>query len=181
MAKDGTNRGGVRIGAGKKRKSLEEKILDGDANELQLADSQEKVAFSTEPPKTKDYLSAIQRNGEKLCADEIYKEIWKWIKSRNCENLIDNHLLEQYAMCVARWQQCENEVSRLGLKSKHPTTGGAMASIYVRMAQDYLKQINQLRYQIYSVVKDNSLPFGYSAVDNDPMEKILQTTKLKML
>ena len=31
MAKDGTNRGGIRIGAGRKRKPLEEKIAEGKA------------------------------------------------------------------------------------------------------------------------------------------------------
>ena len=31
MAKDGTNRGGVRVGAGRKKKSLDEKILEGRA------------------------------------------------------------------------------------------------------------------------------------------------------
>ena len=32
MAKDGTTRGGARIGAGKKSKSLDEKILEGKFN-----------------------------------------------------------------------------------------------------------------------------------------------------
>lgn len=168
MAKDGTNRGGVRVGAGRKRKSLDEKILEG-----QSVDAIKPVASDDMPPP-KDYLSSVQKDGEKLCAAEIYSETWLWLKSRGCENLIDNQLIEQYAMCVARWRQCEQAVSRFGLRGRHPTTGGEMTSVYVKMAQDYLKLIAQLRYQIYSAVKENSTLENLPYEGNDDMENLLR-------
>ena len=171
MAKDGTNRGGARVGAGRKKKSLEEKITDGQAT--QQAVSSSSVSDDAMPP-LKEYLSSKQKNGAKLCATEIYSEIWSWLKTRGCENLVDNHLLEQYSMCVARWQQCEQAISQLGLSGRHPTTGGLMSSIYVKMSQDYLKLIAQLRYQIYSVVKENSTLDGLPYGGNDDMEKLLR-------
>ena len=79
MAKDGTNRGGVRVGAGRKKKSLDEKILEGQA------EKSNKIIRSEEMPPPKEYLSSLQRNGEKLCADEIYSEMWIWLKARGCE------------------------------------------------------------------------------------------------
>ena len=170
MAKDGTNRGGVRVGAGRKRKSLDEKILEGQ--------SAGKIFSPPVPdekmPPLKEYLSEKQKNGEELCAAEVYAEIWSWLKTRGCENLIDIHLLEQYAMCVARWRQCEQAISRLGLSGRHPTTGGMMTSVYVKMSQDYLKLIAQLRYQIYSAVKENSTLDGLPYDGNDDMEKFFR-------
>lgn len=171
MAKDGTNRGGARVGAGRKKKSLEEKITDGQATQKVVSASS--VSDDAMPP-LKEYLSSKQKNGEKLCATEIYSEIWSWLKKRGCENLVDGHLLEQYSMCVARWQQCEQAISQLGLSGRHPTTGGVMSSVYVKMAQDYLKLIAQLRYQIYSVVKENSTLDGLPYAGNDDMEKLLR-------
>ena len=70
MAKDGTNRGGVRVGAGRKRKSLDEKILEGRKVETITPVS------SDDMPPPKEYLSSVQKNGEKLCAAEIYSETW---------------------------------------------------------------------------------------------------------
>ena len=171
MAKDGTNRGGVRVGAGRKRKSPDKKNLEGQ--------SAGKV-FSTLPvsdeemPPLKEYLSEKQKNGEELCAAEIYAEIWSWLKTRGCEKLIDSHTLEQYALCVARWRQCEQAISHCGLSGRHPTTGGQMSSVYVKMSQDYLKLIAQLRYQIYSVVKENSTLDGLPYDGNDDMEKFFR-------
>lgn len=171
MAKDGTNRVGVRVGAGRKRKSVDEKILDGQSVNLIKP-----VAIEEMPPP-KEYLSSVQKNGEKLCAAEIYSEIWHWLKARGCENLVDTQLIEQYSMCVARWRQCEQAISNLGLEGRHPTTGGKMTSVYVKMSQDYLKLIAQLRYQIYSAVKENSTLENLPYDVNDDMENLLRTKK----
>lgn len=175
MAKDGTSRGGVRIGAGKKRDSLSKKTLEGKAEKSQ---KNALPATSDNPPPIKKYMTAKQAHGEKLPTKEIYAEIWQWLKERNCENLIDNQLIEQYVMSVARWRQCEDYISRFGLIGEHPTTGGEMISVYVKMAQDYQKQINQLRYQIYSVVKENSALDCSLSTDGNRMEMLLHSKKM---
>ena len=175
MAKDGTNRGGLpRIGAGRKPKSLKEKILDGQA-QLPANDAMGKPM--KDMPKLKKFLTAKQQSGEKLQTAEIYSELWNWLVERGCENLIDNQLLEQYAMSVARWQQCEEYISKLGLVGEHPTTGGEMISVYVKMAQDYQRQINQLRYQIYSIVKENSSLECSMTAHGDGMEMLLRAKR----
>ena len=58
-------------------------------------------------------------------------------------------------MSVSRWIQCEEAVSEFGFLAKHPTTGNAMQSPYVAMSQNYMKQTNQLWFQIYQIVRDN--------------------------
>lgn len=177
MAKDGTNRGGMRIGSGKKRKSLEEKILEGKVERLNAASEFSPPKVSSDMPELKKFMTAKQRNGEKLQTETIYAELWNWLVARGCENLIDNQLLEQYAMSVARWQQCEEYISKLGLIGEHPTTGGEMISVYVKMAQDYQRQINQLRYQIYSIVKENSSMECSMTTHADGMEMLFKAKR----
>lgn len=174
MSKDGTSRGGVRIGAGRKRKSLDEKIIEGEISDV-MNPPDDIAEF--EIPALKKFMTAKQKNGEKLFAKEIHAEIWQWLKKNNCENLVDNQLIEQYVMSVARWRQCEEYISKLGLIGEHPTTGGEMISVYVKMSQDYQKQINQLRYQIYSVVRENSSVDCSIRSDGDKMETLLRSKK----
>ena len=176
MAKDGTSRGGLRIGAGKKRKPLEEKILEGKAEESATVATFPVNKTPKEIPQLKKFMTARQKNGEHLQTKKIYSEMWNWLAERGCEKLVDNQLLEQYSMAVARWQQCEEYISRCGLLGEHPTTGGEIVSVYVKMAQDWQKQINQLRYQIYAAVRDNST--GVAVNDqNDLMEGLLRRVK----
>ena len=177
MAKDGTNRGGLRIGAGKKNKSLDEKILEGKVERLIVPPVINPSKSSADMPELKKFMKARQKNGEKIQTAKIYEEMWHWLVDRNCEQLVDNQLLEQYAMSVARWQQCEEYISKLGLIGEHPTTGGEMISVYVKMAQDYQRQINQLRYQIYSVVKENSSMECSMTTHADGMEMLLRAKR----
>ena len=106
MAKDGTNRGGARVGAGRKPKALVEKIKDGDT--AQVIELPAPPTFEgVDVPPIKEYLKAKQKMGKDLCAEEVYKETWLWLKERGCEKLVNQQLIEQYAMSVSRWIQCE--------------------------------------------------------------------------
>lgn len=121
MAKDGTARGGQRVGAGRKSKALSDKIADGRLNGAMVLPEPEDIEGSDVPP-VKDYLKATQKNGKDLCAEGIYIETYKWLKDRSCEMLVNNQLIEQYAMSVSRWIQCEECISEYGFLAKHPTT-----------------------------------------------------------
>ena len=115
MAKDGTNRGGRRVRAGdkpapaaeKKQKGLPVKIISNDipaldTAELEAVDLPEGAVLNgTDMPKPSDYLSARQKNGVPLGADDIYRETWLWLKQRNCENLVNKRLIEAYAQAYA--------------------------------------------------------------------------------
>ena len=62
-------------------------------------------------PPVRDYLKARQKNGSELCAEEIFKETYLWLRRRGCETLVNNQLIEQYAMSVARWIQIDQRVT----------------------------------------------------------------------
>ena len=111
MARDGTNRGGRRVRAGDKPAPAAEKIQKGQQvqilnndiptlspTELEAVDLPEGAVMNgVDMPKPSDYLSARQKNGVPLGADEIYKETWLWLKKRNCEKLVNPRLIEAYA------------------------------------------------------------------------------------
>lgn len=179
VAKDGTMRGGPRPGQGRPRKALADKINDGTAEGALVLP--EPASFTGEDvPPVKEYLKAQQKNGKMLCAVEIYKEVYLWLKARSCEKLVSGQLIEQYAMSVSRWVQCEEAISEFGFLAKHPTTGNAIASPYVSMSQQYMKQSNQIWYQIYQVVKENcSVDFGGASPHDDMMEKLLASRRGK--
>ncbi len=187
MAKDGTNRGGRRVRAGGKPVPAAEKIQNGlpvkimsndipelEPAELEAVDLPEgAVLQGAEMPKPAEYLSARQKNGVPLGADEIYKETWLWLKQRSCENLVNKRLIESYAQAFARYIQCEDAMSSYGLLGKHPTTGGVMVSPFVQMSQQFQKTANMIWYQIYDIVKQNCTE-TFTDNLNDTMEQLLR-------
>ena len=188
MAKDGTMSGGPRFGQGRPPKAIQEKIAAGNpgGRKLQImevpdaTDLSENVEELTgeDMPEPKEYMKQQQRNGKDFCAEDVYKETWEWLKGRGCEKLVNPQLVSQYAMTVARWIQCEEAISEYGFIAKHPTTNAAIASPYVSMSQNYMKQVNQLWYQIYQIVKENCLTdYGGQTPQDDAMERLLRARK----
>ena len=87
MAKDGTNRGGARIGAGALRKPLAEKITEGNPGGRQLT----LMVFSDTAnlqgqtmPEPNKMLEAVQKDGKALVASEIYKSTWQLLNEHGC-------------------------------------------------------------------------------------------------
>lgn len=176
MAKDGTMRGGPRPGTGPKKKALTEKILNGTADGSMVLPEPVNMEGADIPP-VKDFMKAPQKNGRSLGAENIYREVYSWLKAYRCEKLVSSLLVHQFAMSYARWIQCEDCVSEYGHLAKHPTTGNAIASPYVAMSHDYFKQAMTALYQIQQIVKDNSsVSFGTDPQD-DLMERLLNTRK----
>lgn len=177
MAKDGTNRGGARIGAGAKKKPLADKIAEGNPGGRTLTVMEFKNAADLEGenmPEPNKMLEAVQKDGRVLVAGEVYRDTWKWLNDRGCSSLVSPQLLERYAMSVARWIQCEEAVTEFGFLAKHPTTGNAMQSPYVAMGQNYMTQTNRLWMEIFQIVKENSATeYSGSNPQDNVMERLL--------
>ena len=138
MARDGTIRGGARVGAGRKSKALAEKIESGNpgGRKLMVMELPTDVTLSgVDMPEIKSYMTERQKNGEDLDAAEVFEETWLWLKERGCEKLVSTQLIRSYAMMVSRWTQCEHAISEYGFLAKHPTTGQAVSSPYVSMSR----------------------------------------------
>ena len=121
MAKDGTNRGGARVGSGRKRKPLSERILDGGtAHRKTKVLPEPAVIIGTEfsgedmPPPSEWLKDETKNTQRKNQAAVIYAETWQWLKERKCEHLITKRQIEQYAAAVARYIQCEDGINTFG-------------------------------------------------------------------
>ena len=176
MAKDGTMRGGARVGAGKKPKALHQKINEGSVDGAFVLPQPVELDGADVPP-VKEYLKAAQKNGKELLAEEVFNETYLWLKKFGCAELVNTQLINQYAMAVARQIQCEEALSEYGFLAKHPTTGNAISSPYVSMLIQFTKQANQAWMQIYQIVKENcAVDFGASPHD-DMMERLLASRR----
>ena len=171
-------RGGARPGAGRKKSAVKEKAENGNpgGRRLEVLDIPE--VEGVDMPKPHEFLSAEQRDGSTLQAEEIYKETWEWLKKIGCAAKVSPQLLERYAMSVARWIQCEEAVTEFGFLAKHPTTGSAIQSPYVAMSQNFMSQTNRLWMEIYQIVKENCATeyTGVTPMD-DTMERLLRARK----
>ena len=172
MAKDGTSRGGYRGNAGRKKKPLAERLLEGKAFQSEFPEIAD--IDSEDIPEPKTYLMEKQRDGSSLGADEIYRDVYKWLVERKCEDFVHAQVIELYAMSVARYIQCEKAISKYGLIGKHPTTNNPMPSPFVTMSQAYAKQITASWYQINQIVKDNCTESYDSSPHTDLMETLMR-------
>ena len=184
MAKDGTTRGGRRVRSGTKPDPLVDKIQKGRSarvmefpvNNLPISDDMGYVADldGADMPEPSAYLSAMQRDGQPLGADIIYRETVRWLKDRGCDRLVNNRLVESYSEAFARYIQCSEAVSSYGLLGKHPTTKAPIASPFVQMMLAFQKQANLLWYEIFDVVKQNSTTAFEGDPQDDAMEMLLR-------
>lgn len=166
-------KGGKRIGAGRKKKSLAEKISKDSSliEELEIPDIE-----GVEMPKPHEFLSAKQRDGSTLQAGEIYRETWQWLDNLGISRKVSPHLIERYAVASARWMQCEEVTNKLGFLSKHPTTNKPIPSPFINIGINYMNQAVRLWNEIYQIVREN---VGNEYIEtnnpqNDMMEKLLR-------
>lgn len=173
--------GGARPGSGQKKKALSEKLLNGNPGKRKLTVMEFTDAVNLEGetmPPPRAYLASKQKDGRNLLAPEIYEKTWQWLNERGCSHLVPAQLIEQYAMSVSRWIQCEECITEFGFLAKHPTTGNAMLSPYVTASQSFMKQANNIWYQIYQVVRENcAAEFKGSTPHDDMMERLLTARK----
>ena len=173
--------GGARIGAGQKKKALSDKLVEGNPGKrkltvMEFTDTADLQGETMPPPR--DYLAARQKNGKELLAVEVYERTWTWLHERGCAHLIPAQILEQYAMAISRWIQCEECINEYGFLAKHPTTGAAIQSPYVAIANTYMTQANRLWSEIYQIVRENCTA-EYNGVNpqDDVMERLLRARK----
>ena len=100
------------------------------------------------------------------------------MKKIGCAAKVSPQLLERYAMCSARWVQCEEMTNRMGFLSKHPTTQKPIPSPFINIGINYMNQAVRLWNEIFQIVKDNcSTDYGEISPQDDLMERLLRARK----
>lgn len=169
-------RGGARAGAGRKKKAVIDKITEKSNQPIEVLDIPE--VDGVEMPKPKDILSATQRDGKSFMAKEIYEETWDWLKKIGCHTVVSPQVIERYAMCAARWIQCEQMTNELGFLSKHPTTGKPIPSPFINIGINYMNQAVRSWNEIYQIVKENcTVDYSGKNPQDDLMEKLLASRR----
>lgn len=132
---------------------------------IQKISDKKSEMLSYDMPPVSEYLKQKTKNTTANIAPQIYEETWDWLSERNCAHLIKKELLEQYSLITARWVQCEEGINMYGLLAKHPTTKMPIASPYVNMSLNFLKQANETWAKIIQIVNEHQ--------DDNEIEKIL--------
>ena len=165
--------GGARSGAGRKKTPLIERI-EAETADLTILDIPE--VDGAEMPKPHEFLSAKQKDGSTLQAGEIYKETWEWLKGVGCAAKVSPMLIERYAMASARWIQCEEMNSKLGLLGLHPVAHKPIPSPFANLSIQYSNLADRLWNEIFQIVKENCTTTysGGSNPEDDVMERLLR-------
>lgn len=158
-------RGGYRANAGRKKKPVEVKIIEGNPGHrpIEVVDFTEgKVDIPVDPPS-----NLSQR------AKEIYIAVYKWLADIDCLKGILPFNLEEYAFCKDRWLEAEDNISKFGMTIVDPK-GKQVVSPYVEIAKDYLKATNDCWNKIYQVVRESKLKkWDGKSPNDDVMESLL--------
>jgi hypothetical protein len=171
-------RGGRRPGAGRKKTAVKEKFEAGNPGGRKLEVLDIPDTEGEDMPEPHEFLSARQHDGSTLEAADIYRETWEWLDKLGVAKAVSPQLLERYAMCSARWIQCEEMTTRLGYLSKHPTTGKPIPSPFINIGINYMNQANRLWDEIFQIVKENcSAEYSGANPQDDVMERLLRARK----
>lgn len=156
---------------GRPAKALYKKIEEGNPGKRDLPVISDKVKNTefkfTMPP-------ALRNN---KFAKKVYTETVKWLKDINCIGLVPPYRIVGYALCIARWIECEQE-NNGGLLAAHPTTGQPIQSPYVDISLKYYKSAADTWDRIQEIVKQNStVNYNPNAPTIDRMEALLLSGK----
>ena len=81
MAKDGTARGGQRVGSGRKNNALADKITTGRLRNATVLPEPPEMEGLDMPP-VREYMLEKQKDGHDLCAEDVYRETYEWLRQR---------------------------------------------------------------------------------------------------
>ena len=157
--------GGYRPNAGRPKKSATEKILSGNPGKrpievLEFEDS------SNVLKKPANWLSPK--------AKAIWKEVYDWLEKIGCTKGILPYNLDEYAHCKSRWLECEDAITTHGFLLKDGN-GKTINNPCIAMAQNYLRQTNDVWAKIYAVVRETKLTeWNDNSPNDDIMENLLR-------
>ena len=169
-------RGGARPGAGRKKKPLADKILEGNPGKRPL----KVVEFygvpeegSLTPP---EFLKiASKETAENYpTADRIYGQVADWLQGTGVAHLISPTLIEDFAMNRRAFFEAEYMNKRLG------RIANGKRSPYVDMAVQYYTMMRQAWDKIWGIVSQSSEK-NYNSLRSggeDVMERILTGGRL---
>ena len=161
-------RGGARVGAGRPKKPLADKLLEGNPGKRELTVLKKLSEFQGEnqtdnskPRNTKNQRTLISKmptylditakeGGDALPpASELYKMLADFIDGVGCADFVSPSLMEDFAFLRRGYLECEYMNRKLG------RIASGKRSPYVNMALDYQKAMMTVYNQIWLVISRN--------------------------
>ena len=156
--------GGARPNAGRKKKPLNERVLEGNPgkreiktvqfpkvnNHLENQNSRNQDEYEARPAPGFLAQNGIEAGGNVPSATEIFALLTEFIKASGCERLIAANLVEDFAHLRRSYLECEYFNRTRG------RIANGKRSPYVAMAVDYNKQAMAIFDRIWSVIAQNS-------------------------
>jgi hypothetical protein len=159
----GMPRGGARPGAGRPRKPLADKLIEGNPGKRELtvvkigggaqkSKPEESKKSNARKSKMPTYLDVSAKEGGDILppASEIYAMLTDWIEKAGCTDIVGQGLVEDFAFLRRAYLECEYMNRKLG------RIASGRRSPYVNMALDYQKAMMAVWNQIWLIVSQNN-------------------------
>ena len=147
-------KGGARKGAGRKPKSLSEKLATGNPGKRPLKKLD--IPGSSERPKPPDYLRMTESDFlEHPSATEFFEQIVDWLETTGCLHMIQPGLIEHYALAKFFLIQAAYGLSKTAVVVKNLKKEPVVSS-FAKGFFDCAKTTNEMWDRIWQVVRDNS-------------------------
>jgi len=145
-------RGGTRPGAGRKKKPLAEKILDGNPGRrpLKIVEFYGVSAEGVLTPPEFLKIASKETADNYPTADEIYMRVAEWLQGSGVAHLISPMLIEDFAMNRRAYFETEYMNKKMG------RIAGGKRSPYVDMMIQYSGLMRVAWDRIWSIVAQNS-------------------------
>jgi len=167
-------RGGARLGAGRKKKPLHDKLIEGNPGRRPLVT----VQFNGAPAEVEMTPPAFMSLASKETAEaypsaaEIYGDLGVWLETTGCLHLINPTLMEDFALNRRAFFECEYMNKRLG------RIAGGRRSPYVDMAIMYNGLMRNAWDRIWAIVSQNSeKPYINGANSGEDVMELLLTRR----
>jgi len=160
--------GGKRSGAGRPKKPLVDKILEGTLkkHKAKVLDipSLEDIPLP-EPPEYTRHFNVTSIDNFVPNMETMYKNTVEWLRQTKCLHLINPDFIFEYAFMKTRWLECESIVSKVFLTRKEKVDKDGRAVPYsqdiipnpmIDAAIKYNKAANDAWSKIWNIVAANS-------------------------
>ena len=163
--------GGARPGAGRKKKSLADKLLEGNPGHqklmvLDLAGN----PLPTEPPEYTPYYGSKKAGSPD--AEDIYRETVAWLQQTGCGHLVQPSMVFDYAITKAHWYECERYITTNGL-GYVPEKKKVVENPIIDTSLKYFKMADMAWGRIWDIVAQNSQRH-FGNPHKDPMAGLLE-------
>ena len=150
-------KGGARPGAGRKPKSLVDKIADENAGHRPHKVLEFEGKKRAGRPKCPAYLKEKEnRSGSYPNAEEIFALVVDWLETTGCLHLVPPDYIAEYTLLRVRWMEAEARTDMVGFLSKHPITKAPISSPIIKAGLEYKKAADVAWEKIWRIVTQNS-------------------------